>query len=68
MNHQQYLATLAIDAAGQLRRAGCQVLAVTSVNGPWLKARMPERISAATRRHLLAAAWQCPATVEWRTR
>lgn len=68
MNHQQYLATLAIDAAGQLRRAGCQVLAVTSVNGPWLKARMPERISAATRRHLLAAAWQCHATVEWRTR
>ena len=68
MNYQQYLATLAIDAAGQLRRAGCQVLAVTSVNGPWLKARMPERISAATRRHLLALAWQAPATIEWRTR
>jgi len=68
MNHQQYLATLAIDAAGQLRRAGCQVLAVTSVNGPWLKARLPARISPQARVHLLAAAWQCPATVEWRTR
>ena len=36
------------------------------INGrPWVKARLPERISPQARVHLLAAAWQCPAAVEW---
>lgn len=66
MTHNQYLATLALDTAGQLRKAGCQVLAVTAINGqPWLKARMPDRITPATRRHILATAWQAPAIIEW---
>ena len=69
MNHQQYLSTLTTDTAGTLTRLGAQVLAATSINGrPWVAARLPERISPQARVHLLAAAWQCPATVEWRTR
>lgn len=67
MTHQQYLSGLALDAAGQLRRAGCQVLAVTAINArPWLKAKMPERITADRRRHILAIAWKAPAAIEWR--
>lgn len=66
MTHQQYLATIALDTAGQLRRAGCQVLAVTAINArPWLKAKLPERATTACRRHILAQAWQTPAQVEW---
>lgn len=69
MTHPKYLANLTLTTAGTLTRLGAQVLAATSINGrPWVKARLPERISPQARVHLLAAAWQCPATVEWRTR
>lgn len=67
MTHQQYLSTLALDTAALITRAGGQVLAATAINGqPWLKARMPDRITPATRRHILATAWQAPVTIEWR--
>ena len=69
MTHTEYLARLSLDTAGTLARLGAKVLAATSINGrPWVKARLPARISQQARVHLLAAAWQCPATVEWRTR
>jgi len=69
MTHTEYLARLSLDTAGTLTRLGAQVLAATSINGrPWVKARLPARISPRARVHLLAAAWQCPAAVEWRTR
>lgn len=67
MTNHQYLANLTLDTAGTLTRLGAQVLAATSINGrPWVKARLPARISPQARVHLLAAAWQCPAAVEWR--
>jgi hypothetical protein len=66
MTRTQYTTALAIDTAGQLHRAGCQILAATAINGrPWLKARMPDSLTPAQRRHLLAMAWQAPAYVEW---
>lgn len=66
MTHTQYLSRLSLATAGTLTRLGAQVLAATSINGrPWVKARLPERISPQARVHLLAAAWQCPAAVEW---
>ena len=69
MTHTEYLARLSLDTAGTLTRLGAQILAATSINGrPWVAAMLPERISPQARVHLLAAAWQCPATVEWRTR
>lgn len=69
MTHTEYLARLSLDTAGTLTRLGAKVLAATSINGsPWVKARLPERITPQARVHLLAAAWQCHATVEWRTR
>ena len=69
MTHTEYLARLSLDTAGTLTRLGAQVLAATSINGrPWVAARLPERISPQARVHLLAAAWQCPAAVEWRIR
>lgn len=69
MTHQQYLSTLALDTAALITRAGGQVLAATAINGrPWLKAKLPATLPPATRRHLLALAWQAPATIEWRTR
>lgn len=67
MNHNQYLANLAVCAAGLLERQGCQVLALTAINGrPWVKAQMPPRITAEARRRLLADAWHTNAIVEWR--
>ena len=67
MTHTEYLSTLTTDTAGTLTRLGAQVLAATSINGrPWVKAMLPARISPQARVHLLAAAWQCPAAVEWR--
>jgi hypothetical protein len=66
MTPTQYSSALAIDTAGQLRRSGCQILAATAINGrAWLKARMPDSLTPAQRRHLLAMAWQAPAYVEW---
>jgi len=66
MTPTQYSSALAIDTAGQLHRAGCQILAATAINGrPWLKARMPDGLTPAQRRHLLAMAWQAPAQIEW---
>jgi hypothetical protein len=66
MTNQQYFSTIALDTAGHLHRAGCQILAATAINGrPWLKARMPDSLTPAQRRHLLAMAWQAPAYVEW---
>lgn len=58
----------ALDTAAALRRLGCQVLDCHAINGqPWLRARLP-RVDDATRRRILAAAWQAPAAVEWGTR
>ncbi len=66
MSPTQYSSALAIDTAGQLRRSGCQILAATAINGrAWLKARMPDSLTPAQRRHLLAMAWQAPAQIEW---
>lgn len=58
----------ALNTAAALRRLGCQVLDCHAINGrPWLRARLP-RVDDATRRRILAAAWQAPAAVEWGTR
>ena len=66
MTPTQYSSALTLDTAGHLRRAGCQILAATAINGrPWLKARMPASLTPSQRRHLLAMAWQAPAYVEW---
>jgi hypothetical protein len=66
MTRTQFTTTLAIDTAGQLHRAGCQILAATAINGrPWLKVQMPASLTPAQRRHLLAMAWQAPAQIEW---
>jgi hypothetical protein len=66
MTRTQYTTALAIDTAGQLHRAGCQILAATAINGrPWLKAQMPASLTPAERRHILAMAWQAPAQIEW---
>lgn len=46
MTHTEYLARLSLDTAGTLTRLGAKVLAATSINGrPWVKARLPARIS-----------------------
>lgn len=67
MNHTQYLAGLAITAAGLLERRGCQIVALTAINGkPWIKAKMPSSITAEARRRLLADAWHQAAIIEWR--
>ncbi len=67
MTHTQYLATITSDTAGLLRRAGCQILSATAINGQsWLKVRLPIHISDDERRHLLAMAWKAPAAIEWR--
>lgn len=69
MTHQQHLTRLATETAGQLRRLGCQVLAATAINGrPWIKAKLPDRLSPKDRIHILASAWQAPAVVEWRVK
>jgi hypothetical protein len=66
MTRTQFTTTLAIDTAGQLHRAGCQILAATAINGrPWIKVQMPASLTPAQRRHLLAMAWQAPAQIEW---
>jgi hypothetical protein len=58
----------ALNTAAALRRLGCQVLDCHAINGqPWLRARLP-RVDDATRRRILAAAWQAPAAVVWGTR
>jgi hypothetical protein len=69
MTRIQYTTALTLDTAGQLRRSGCQILAATAINGrAWLKARMPDSLTPAQRRHLLAMAWQAPAQIEWRNK
>jgi hypothetical protein len=69
MTRTQFTSVLTLDTAGQLHRAGCQILAATAINGrPWLKARMPDSLTPAQRRHLLAMAWQAPAQIEWRNK
>jgi len=66
MTRTQFTTTLAIDTAGQLHRAGCQILAVTAITGrPGPKARRPPTRTPAQRRHLLARAWQAPPQIEW---
>lgn len=66
VNHQQYLSTLTTDTAGTLARLGCQVVAATAINGqPWVKAKLPAKITPSARLSILAASWQCPATVQW---
>ena len=68
MNHTQYLAGLAITAAGLLERQGCQILGLTAINGkPWIKAKMPSTITSEARRRLLADAWHQTAIIEWRS-
>lgn len=69
MTHVQYLSSLDLDAAGQLHKVGCQILGATAVNSrPWIKVKMPERITPDRRRHILAMAWQSPVQIEWRSR
>ena len=69
MTNQQHLSRLTTDTAGNLRRLGCQVLAATAINGrPWIKAKLPDRLSPKDRIHILASAWQAPAVVEWRVK
>lgn len=66
MNHQQYLSTLTTNTAGTLHRLGCQVIAATAINGtPLVKAKLPAKIAPSARLAILAASWQCPATVDW---
>jgi hypothetical protein len=66
MTRVQFTTALAIDTAGLLHRAGCQILAATAIYGrPWLKVQMPASLTPAQRRHLLAMAWQAPAQIEW---
>lgn len=70
MTHTQYLATLAMDTAGQLSQAGCRVLSAHTHTGrPWLLVQMPTCINPADRRRILAQAWESTATiVEWRAK
>ena len=69
MNQTQHLSRATSDTCGNLRRLGCKILAATAINGrPWIKAKLPDRLSPKDRIHILASAWQAPAIVEWRVK
>ena len=67
MTHQQALIRLVADTAGTMTRFGAKILGATAINDrPWVKARMPDSLTAQARLQLLIISWQCPAIVEWK--
>ena len=67
MTHPQYLANITLTTAGTLTRFGAKILGATANNDrPWVKARMPDSLTAQARLQLLIISWQCPAIVEWK--
>lgn len=67
MTHQQDLIRLVADTAGTMTRFGAKILGATAINDrPWVKARMPDSLTAQARLQLLIISWQCTAIVEWK--